>query len=156
MALGAVHAPEAACDRSWRGHMPRNPVVPVGYEPFLAELTERIGTAQVHAAVNVNREWVSLYWQIGRGIPDKQQQHGWGASVVEQLSADLRRAFPEMKGFSTRNLRYMRAFAEALPDEPILQQPVAQLPWGHHVVLLNRLRTSEERLWYAERAAANG
>jgi predicted nuclease of restriction endonuclease-like (RecB) superfamily len=98
----------------------------VGYEDFLAELKTRICTAQLRAAVAVNKELVLLYWQIGRDILHQQQQQGWGAKVITRLAADLRKAFPEMKGFSPRNLKYMRAFAEAYQDEQIVQAPLAQ------------------------------
>lgn len=136
--------------------MSTSPLAPAGYEQFLVDLKERIGTAQVRAAVRLNRELVLLYWQIGRSILDKQQQLGWGANVIDRLSADLRREFPEMKGFSPRNLRYMRTFAEVWPDESILQEPLAELPWYHHIVLLSKLDQPEERLWYARQTAANG
>ena len=131
-------------------------LVPPGYDQFLTELKERIGTAQIRAAVSVNRELVLLYWQIGRSILARQTEQGWGAGVIDRLSADLRREFPEMKGFSPRNLRYMRTFAESWPDEPILQEALAELPWYHHVVLLTKLATPEERLWYARQTTANG
>lgn len=93
-----------------------------------------------------------LYWQIGRDILARQAEQGWGAKVIERLSQDLRAAFPEMKGFSPRNLKYMRAFAEAWPDEEFVQQAAAQLPWGHNLVLLDRLKTPQERRWYAAKA----
>ncbi|MFW9263675.1 DUF1016 N-terminal domain-containing protein [Nostoc sp. CALU 546] len=106
------------------------------YDNFLRELKERIRSAQVRAALSVNRELILLYWQIGRDILLQQQQQGWGAKVIERLARDLKQAFPEMKGFSARNLNYMRAFAEAYPDEQIVQQLVALIPWGHNVLLL--------------------
>ena len=93
-----------------------------------------------------------LYWQIGRDILARQAEQGWGAKVIERLAHDLRTAFPNMKGFSPRNLKYMRAFAEAWPDAEFVQQAVAQLPWGHNVVLLDRLPGSETRRWYAAKA----
>lgn len=101
-----------------------------GYQAFLIALKERIQTAQVRAAQAVNSELVTLYWQIGSDISRRMQENGWGAKVVDRLSSDLRREFPDMQGFSLRNLRYMRSFAEAWPDEAILQQIVAKLPWG--------------------------
>src|SRR5436190_15817941 len=103
-----------------------------GYDDFLRDLKERIRSAQVRAALAVNRELVLLYWQIGRDILARQQQRGWGARVIDRLAADLHQAFPEMQGFSRRNLKYMRAFAEAWPDEPIVQQAAAQIPWFHN------------------------
>lgn len=125
---------------------------PEGYADWLADLKARIHGAQQRAALAVNRELVLLYWQIGRDILARQAEQGWGAKVIERLSQDLRAAFPEMKGFSPRNLKYMRAFAEAWPDEEFVQQAAAQLPWGHNLVLLDRLKTPEERRWYAAKA----
>jgi predicted nuclease of restriction endonuclease-like (RecB) superfamily len=125
---------------------------PEGYAEWLAELKSRIHAAQQRAALAVNHELVALYWQIGTDILIRQAKQGWGAKVVDRLAADLRAAFPTMKGFSPRNLKYMRAFAEAWPHGQFVQQPVAQLPWGHNLVLLERLRTQPERQWYAAKA----
>src|SRR5215472_8761469 len=97
-----------------------------GYEPFLKELKERIRTAQVGAALAVNRELVLLYWSIGRDILTRQKQHGWGAKIIDRLAADLRNALREMTGFSPRNLKYIPAFAKAWPDEKIVKQIAAQ------------------------------
>jgi len=130
--------------------------IPEGYEAFLGELKERIRTAQVRAALAVNRELVLLYWGIGRDILARQKQHGWGAKVVDRLAADLRKAFPEMSGFSPRNLKYMRAFAEAWPDEPIVQAPLAQITWYHNIALLEKLNGRQERLWYARQTIQSG
>lgn len=93
-----------------------------------------------------------LYWQIGQDILARQAEQGWGAKVIEHLSHDLRAAFPEMKGFSPRNLKYMRAFAEAWPDSEFVQQAVARLPWGHNVVLLDKLPGPETLRWYAAKS----
>jgi predicted nuclease of restriction endonuclease-like (RecB) superfamily len=125
---------------------------PEGYADWLAELKARIHAARQRAALAVNRELVLLYWQIGRDILARQAQQGWGAKVIERLSQDLRAAFPEMKGFSPRNLKYMRAFAEAWPEAEFVQQAVAQLPWGHNLVLLDRVSAAETRRWYAAKA----
>jgi predicted nuclease of restriction endonuclease-like (RecB) superfamily len=103
------------------------------YEDLLRDLKERIRTAQVRAALAINKELVLLYWQIGCDILSRQQQQGWGAKVIEKLSKDLQQEFPHMKGFSSRNLKYMRTFAEAYPNEQIVQQVVAQIPWGHRI-----------------------
>ncbi|MBF0628945.1 MAG: DUF1016 family protein [Magnetococcales bacterium] len=129
---------------------------PIGYAEWLAELKTRIHTAQQRAALAVNRELVLLYWQIGRDILERQEREGWGAKVIERLAHDLRTAFPEMKGFSRANLMYMRAFAEAWPDGQIVQQAVGQLPWGHNLVLLTRLKNPQQRLAYARRAIEHG
>src|SRR5690348_5539982 len=96
-----------------------SPISLLGYEQFLGELKQRIRSAQVRAGVAVNRELVLLYWGIGRDILERQRVQGWGAKVIDTLAKDLSRAFPEMTGFSARNLKYMRSFAEACPDEEI-------------------------------------
>lgn len=125
---------------------------PQGYADWLADLKGRIHTAQQRAALAVNRELVGLYWQIGRDILARQAEQGWGAKVIERLAHDLRSAFPEMKGFSPRNLKYMRAFAEAWPDESFVQAVLAQLPWYHHLALLDKLPGPETRKWYVAKA----
>ena len=126
------------------------------YAALLTSIKERIQTAQVRAAVAVNQELVLLYWGIGKEILNRQVQQGWGAKVIDQLAADLGRSFPEMKGLSPRNLKYMRALAEAWPEDEFVQQPVAQLPWGHNVRLLDLVKTRDERLWYARAAIEHG
>jgi predicted nuclease of restriction endonuclease-like (RecB) superfamily len=128
---------------------------PPGYADWLAELKSRIHSAQQRAALAVNRELVLLYWQIGRDILARQAEQGWGAKVIERLARDLRNAFPQMKGFSPRNLKYMRAFAEAWPDSEFVQEVLAQLPWYHQLALLDKLRTDEDRRWYALQAIGN-
>lgn len=129
---------------------------PEGYADWLVELKTRTHSAQQRATLAVNRELVTLYWQIGRDILMRQAEQGWGAKVIDRLAHDLRTAFPEMKGFSRANLMYMRAFAEAWPDSAIVQQAVGQLPWGHNLVLLSRLKQPEQRLAYARAAIEHG
>jgi len=126
------------------------------YAALLKNIKERIQTAQVRAAVAVNQELVLLYWGIGKEILIRQKQKGWGAKVIDQLAADLGRSFPEMKGLSPRNLKYMKALAEAWPEDEFVQQPVAQLPWGHNVRLLDLVKDRDERLWYARAAIEHG
>ena len=121
---------------------------PEGYANWLADLKSRIHSAQQRATLAVNRELVLLYWQIGRDILTRQSVQGWGAKVIERLAQDLRVAFPDMKGFSPRNLKYMRAFAQAWPEAEFVQQAAAQLPWFHLCTLLDKLKTREERDWY--------
>lgn len=111
--------------------------VPEGYADWLMELKSRIHSAQQRATQAVNRELVLLYWQIGRDILARQAEQGWGAKVIERLAHDLRTAFPDMQGFSPRNLKYMRAFAEAWPDAQFVQEVLAQLPWYSGNSLLN-------------------
>ena len=125
---------------------------PEGYGDWLADLKSRIHNAQQRATLAVNRELVLLYWQIGHDILNRQEEQGWGAKVIERLAHDLRAAFPDMKGLSPRNLKYMRAFAEAWPDAEFVQQAAAQLPWGHNLVLLDKLPGPETRRWYAAKA----
>jgi predicted nuclease of restriction endonuclease-like (RecB) superfamily len=127
-----------------------------GYAALLAELKERIRTARLRAAVAVNQELILPYWSIGRDILLRQVAEGWGARVIDRLAADLRRDFREMTGLSARNLRYMRAFAEAYPDPAIVQQVVARLPWGHNVRLIEAVKDPAERLWYARQAIEHG
>lgn len=129
---------------------------PTGYAEWLAELKSRVHGAQQRAVQSVHRELVLLYWHIGRDILRRQFEQGWGAKIIERLAHDLRTAFPEMKGFSRANLMYMRAFAEAWADEKIVQQAVGHLLWGHNLVLLSKLKTTELRLAYAQRAVENG
>ena len=112
---------------------------PPDYAEWLAELKKRIHGAQQRAALAVNRELVGLYWQIGRDILARQAAQGWGAKVIERLAHDLQAAFPDMKGFSARNLKYMRAFAQAWPETDFVQGVLAQLPWYHHLALLDKL-----------------
>jgi len=147
--------------RGARGHDRHEPSAglraqPPGYAEWLTDLKRRIHGAQQRAALAVNRELIQLYWQLGRDILDRQAKEGWGAGIVEQISRDLHAAFPEMKGFSRSNLLNMRAFAEAWPDQAIVQQAVGQLPWGHNIVLLAKLKTAEARIAHAERAIEYG
>lgn len=130
--------------------------VPETYPALLADLKQRIREARIRASLAVNRELVLLYWSIGREIVSRQQKEGWGTKVIERLASDLRKAFPEMTGFSARNLGYMRSCAEAWPDESILQQVAAKLPWGHIMVLIDAVKSSAERDWYARQAIEHG
>jgi len=138
--------------------MTRTPSTPDNdrYAALLGELKERIRAARLRAAVAVNQELILLYWSIGRDILVRQATEGWGARVIDRLGDDLRRTFPEMTGLSGRNLKYMRAFAEAYPDQEIVQQVVARLPWGHNVRLVEGVKDPAERLWYARQAIEHG
>jgi predicted nuclease of restriction endonuclease-like (RecB) superfamily len=128
----------------------------LGYDNFLSELKTRISHAQLRAAVAVNKELVLLYWQIGRDILTSQQEQGWGAKVINRLATDLQQAFPEIKGFSPRNLKYMRAFAQAYPDEQFVQLLAAQIPWFHNCVLLDKVKDIAEREWYIQQTIQYG
>lgn len=129
---------------------------PDGYAALLADLKQRIDSARLKAALSVNRELVLLYWSIGRDILARQSTEGWGTKVIDRLAVDLRRSFPEMTGLSARNLKYMRAFAEAWRDPQFVQQVVALLPWGHNTRLLDALKTPAQREWYARQAIQHG
>lgn len=108
--------------------MPDTLLPSADYSAWLADLKIRVEHARQRAALSVNRELVTLYWQIGRDILERQQRQGWGARVIDRLARDLRATFPDMKGFSPRNLKYMRALAEAWPGGEFVQQAAAQLP----------------------------
>jgi predicted nuclease of restriction endonuclease-like (RecB) superfamily len=155
------------------------------YRKFIEDLKARVTAARVSAARHVNRDMILLYWDIGRGIVEKQQILGWGESVIDRISDDLRAAFPAATGFSSRNLRDMKRFYLAYTDEVIWRQPVAKLrqhtkwpqavaklgsetvieilqqliakiPWGHNLLILNKLRDPAARLWYLQATARFG
>ena len=129
------------------------------YQDWVASLKVQVRSSQQKASLAVNSELIKLYWSIGKQISDKQDVSGWGGKVVQQLASDLKKEFPSMKGFSRSNLMYMRSFALEWPDfeeNQIVQQAVGQLPWGHNLVLIQRFKTIEERLWYANKAIENG
>lgn len=126
------------------------------YMELLAELKTQISSAQLKAAQSVNQELVLLYWRMGKQISERMKSEGWGSKVIDRLAVDLHRSFPEMKGFSPRNLRYMRAFAETYQDETFLQQAVAKLPWGHNVRILDYAREPAEREFYVHKTIEHG
>jgi predicted nuclease of restriction endonuclease-like (RecB) superfamily len=130
--------------------------VPDDYVATLAEIKERVQTQRLRVVLAANAAMVELYWDIGRTILDRQHNAGWGAKIIDRLSADLRTAYPDMQGFSPRNLKYMRAFAAAWPEGPIVQQAVAQLPWRQNITLLQRLEDAHTRRWYAQQVLAHG
>lgn len=131
-------------------------LVAQGYGEFIDRLKSRVRDAQLRAGIAANRELVLLYWSIGRDILAEQAEHGWGAKVVERLSADLRREFPGLKGLSFRNLKYMRAFAEAWPDEAFVQAALARLSWYHNIAIIEKIKAVPEREWYARSAFEHG
>ena len=135
---------------------PAADIDPQSYAAFVGDLKQRIIEARHRASLSVNREMILLYWTIGRDILTRQVREGWGAKVVDRLAGDLRQAFPEMTGLSSRNLKYMRALADAWSDPEIVQRIVAQLPWGHNVSLLDTVKAPEERAWYARQAIEHG
>jgi predicted nuclease of restriction endonuclease-like (RecB) superfamily len=125
------------------------PIILADYAHWLTSLKSRISSAQQRAALAVNQELVQLYHHIGSEILERQTHQGWGAKAIDRLATDLRAAFPEMKGFSRSNLKYMRFFAQQCPNGLIGQQPADQLPWFHLVTLLTKVSAEVEREWYA-------
>lgn len=115
-------------------------IIPRDYADWLTSLKSHISDARQRAVLVVNQELVRLYHHIGTQILERQARQGWGTKVIDRLAADLRAAFPEMKGFSSRNLKYMKYFAQMCPTGLFGQQPAAQLPWFHLVTLLTNLR----------------
>jgi predicted nuclease of restriction endonuclease-like (RecB) superfamily len=126
------------------------------YDVLLRDIKERIRSAQTKAALSVNRELVLLYWQIGRDIITQQKTRGWGAKVIDRLAHDLHRSFPEMRGLSARNLKYMRMLAEVYPDDSLVQQLVALIPWGHNVRIMEIIKNPDEREWYLRQTIEHG
>ncbi|MBI5346275.1 MAG: DUF1016 domain-containing protein [Chlamydiae bacterium] len=123
---------------------------------LLEQVKEKIKTAQLKAALSVNSELVFLYWEIGGMLSTKMKQEGWGAKVIDRLASDIGKDFPGVSGFSPRNLRYMRKFAESYADQSILQALLAKIPWWHNILLLEKLDSPEERTWYAHQTILNG
>jgi predicted nuclease of restriction endonuclease-like (RecB) superfamily len=130
--------------------------LPSGYAGALAELKERIQQTRLATVLTANAAMVRLYWHVGSVILAKQERAGWGAKVIDRLSYDLRQAFPDMAGLSSRNLKYMRAFAAAWSERSIVQAPLARLTWYHHLALLEKLDDEALRLWYAAKAVEHG
>lgn len=126
--------------------------LPADYAEWLSSLKQRIAGARQKAILAANHEQIQLYHEIGSDILKRQSRQGWGAKVIDRISADLRAEFPDMKGFSASNLKYMRFFAQECPDGRIGQQSADQLPWFHLVTLLTKLSKPSEREWYAQQA----
>ena len=161
-----------------------NTLLPNGYAKWRKDIEQLIDTAKLHTALNVNVGTLTLYWNIGKSILQKQEQEGWGKQVIEQLSKDLISRYPDDRGYSVRNLRYMKRFASAYPDFPILQVPLAelkelpilqatlaelenegkefvqvplaQISWYHHISLLPKVKDEAERAYYITETAQNG
>jgi predicted nuclease of restriction endonuclease-like (RecB) superfamily len=137
--------------------------LPEDYPSLLDAIRLRIQTAQAKAVLAANREMLHIYWLTGRDITIRQEQAGWGSAVISRLAHDLATSFPGVSGFSARNLWRMRAFYKAYPEDEAsgapaqeLPQAVAEIPWGHHAILLERLKDPQERSWYASAALEHG
>lgn len=130
--------------------------IPSEYAAWLTDLKKQIHEAQIRAVATLNSELVMVYWRIGRDILDRQNTQGWGSKVIDRLASDLKDAFPDMRGWSASNLKYMRFFAQHCPDGLIGQQAADQLPWFHIVTLLTKLDDGTEREWYAAQTIQHG
>lgn len=130
--------------------------MPENYGRLLEELKQRITTERLRVTMAANAAMVLLYWDIGQAILKRQESEGWGARVIDRLSNDLSKTFPDMKGLSPRNLKYMRAFAEAWPNRAIVQQLAAQIPWFHNCLLLDKTQDVSTREWYIRATIEHG
>lgn len=127
------------------------------YAELINHLKEKVKTAQLKAALSVNRELIGLYWYIGRQILEKQKNSSWGSKLIETISLDLQNSFPETHGFSVTNLKRMKLLAEEYPNfDQIGAQPVHQLPWGHIVFLIHKIKGLQEREWYIQKTISEG
>lgn len=126
------------------------------YLELLQNLKTEIANARIRAHLSVNKEMILLYWKIGNQILERQKQQGWGAKVIENISEDLRKEFPEMKGLSYQNISYMRQFAIEYNDIKFLQQPIGEIPWGHNISIFSKIKNHDERIWYASKTIEYG
>jgi len=118
------------------------------YLTFLNEIKSRIVTARIQAIRSVNKELIRLYWDIGESIVERQKKYKWGDNIVEALASDLQKAFPDAQGFSERNVWNMRRFYEEYKNKPFLQQLVAEIPWGHNLLIMEKISSVNEREYY--------
>jgi predicted nuclease of restriction endonuclease-like (RecB) superfamily len=130
--------------------------LPNHYLTILEELKVQIRQSRLQATLAVNASLLTLYWHIGNTIIEQQKQEGWGTKVIDRLATDLGKEFPDMHGLSARNLKYMRKFAQTYPDISIVQRSVAQLPWAHQVILMDKVKSQAEREFYIGKAVENG
>ncbi len=136
--------------------MPQSPIKTDDYKVFIQDIKQRIQTAQIKAAVAVNQELLRLYWDLAERIVAKQQEAAWGDGFLLQMSRDLQAEFPDMKGFSKRNLELMRQWYQFWSVEPaITQQVVTQIPWGHNLVIISKIKNAEEALFYIQKTLQN-
>ena len=123
------------------------------YLSIIENIKHEINAAQYRAAVHVNADMLLLYYDIGCVINEHKT---WGSKFIDNLAADIRLVFPKSKGYSVRNLKYMAKFAETYAEREFVQQVVAQIPWGHNIVILDKVNNLEERKWYIKKSAQNG
>ena len=129
----------------------------INYKNWLNSLKQKIKTAQLKAAISVNTQLLELYWDLGKDIALKQKEANWGDSILEELSLDLKLAFPNMKGFSRRNLYAIRQWYSFYAEEfEFVPQAVAQIPWGHNRLIISKIKNTEEALFYCKATLQNG
>lgn len=126
------------------------------YIEFIERLKRDIARQRVSISLRASADVICQYWYIGNAILEQQRLHGWGAKVIDRISFDLRKAFPDTEGFSPRNLKDMRRFAKVWPDFEFVRQLVAQIPWGTNIALMQKLKSQEQRIWYAQKTIENG
>ena len=131
-------------------------MLPDGYAEWRKDIEHLIEVAKLRTAINVNADTLALYWTLGKRILAQQRQLGWGANIISKLSVDLSQKFPNDRGYSLSNLKSMRRFAEAYPDFPFLQVPLAKITWYHHISLLSKVKDIAERAYYITETAQNG
>jgi len=131
-------------------------VMPDDYALFLQDLKIRIRQERIKTVISANSALVLMYWDIGFLILEKQKDAGWGARIIDRMAYDLKEEFPDMRGFSARNLKYMRNFAEKWPNRELVQRTVALIPWRSNLILLEKVKDTSTRLWYAEKTIENG
>ena len=121
------------------------------YDSLLEKLTSYINESKIEAIRRINKQMIESYWYIGKTILAQQEEQGWGAKIIDKLAQDLRQRFPKMKGVSSRNLKYMRKFAQEYSDVKFVQQTVAQLSWGHNIQLIDKIKDKTLRFWYIQK-----
>lgn len=126
------------------------------YDSFIHSVIDEVKKRRMQIVLQANQAMLLLYWHIGKTICKKQKEEGWGTKVIDRISRDLQKTFPDMKGFSPRNIKYMKKFATMWQDETIVQRLVAQLPWGTNIVLMDKVASEKERIWYARKALEKG
>ena len=131
-------------------------LIPSNYGATLKAIQQRVQQERTRVVLAANSAMVMLYWDIGRLILERQSEEGWGTKIIDRLARDLRKSFPGMQGFSSRNLRSMRGFAAEFPNNAIVKQLVSQLPWGHVVRVVQRIKDPIAREWYMREAVRQG
>lgn len=152
-------------DRKYMGKKKEKVIIPVapnlsemdkGYTDFIENMKKEIQRQRASVIFSANVSMICLYWNIGKAVLDKQSEEGWGAKVIDRISKDLKESFPDMNGFSPRNIKYMRKFAECWRDFEFVQRVVAQIPWRTNISLIDKLKNEESRIWYAYKTIENG